>query len=234
VSTAGPQAVVLVVEDDASVRRVLGTGLPLYGFRVLEATTAAEALRDAGQYVPDLVVLDLGLPDKDGLDVIRGLRRWFARPIVVLSARGQEGQKVAALEAGADDYVTKPFGFLELVARLKAALRRSERPPGEVPGNVFETGPLRVDLAARRVWMDDEEVRLTPTEWNILAALVRNAGRVVTHDALAREVWGPASPDVSAAARVHLTHVRRKLAGDPKAPPLIETLPGIGYRLRAD
>lgn len=225
---------VLVVEDDPTVARLLATGLPAEGFRVLVVGTCRDALRDAEQYVPDAVVLDLGLPDRDGIEVLRGIRRWSALPVIVLSARGQETQKVAALEAGADDYVTKPFGFAELVARLRAAVRRAARLPAAGPGAVFEARGLRVDLERRSVSVGGAPVALTPTEYRVLALLVRSADRVVTHAALARELWGPGAPASNPAVRVHLTHLRRKLASDPRSPGPIETLPGVGYRLRVE
>lgn len=224
---------VLVVEDDPSVRRLLAVGLAAQGFRVLEALTVLDARRDASQYVPDLVLLDLGLPDGEGIEVLRDVRRWSSLPVIVLSARGQERQKVEALEAGADDYVTKPFGFPELVARIRAAIRRSVRPAAPA-GTRFEAGRLAVDLERRRVTVDGEEVALTPSEYRLLALLVRNADRVVTHGLLARELWGPGAAESNPALRVHLTHLRRKLSPDPRAPALIETLPGVGYRLRLE
>jgi two-component system KDP operon response regulator KdpE len=234
VSSASAKPLVLIVEDDVSVRRSLATGLPVEGFRVLEASTVRDAIRDARQYVPDVVVLDLGLPDHDGIEVLRDLRTWSAIPVIILSARELEGQKVTALDAGADDYVTKPFGFAELVARLRAALRRAARPRGEGPSGVFEAGPVRVDLEHRRVTVDGEEVDLTPMEYRILALLVRHGDRVVTQGLLARELWGPGAAPANPAIRVHMTHLRRKLAPDPTTPGVIETLPGVGYRLRAD
>jgi two-component system KDP operon response regulator KdpE len=233
-STGPAKPLVLVVEDELAVRRSLAAGLPGEGFRVLETATAREAIRDARQYVPDVVVLDLGLPDRDGLDVLRDIRTWSALPVIILSARGQESQKVAALDAGADDYVTKPFGFAELVARLRAALRRAARPPGDGPSGTFEAGAVRVDLERRRVTVHEEEVALTPTEYRMLALLVRHADRVVTQGLLARELWGPGALAVNPALRVHMTHLRRKLAPDPRTPGVIETLPGVGYRLRTN
>jgi two-component system KDP operon response regulator KdpE len=230
----GVQPLVLIVDDELGVRRFLRAGLPTHGFRVIEAETGAAALRDAAQYVPDLVLLDLGLPDMDGLTVTRRLREWTAVPIVVLSARGQEAQKVLALDAGADDYLTKPFGFAELLARMRAALRRAARPSSGDPATVFESGPLRVDLERRRTHVEGREVRLTPTEYKLLAVLVKHAGRVVTHRQLLSEVWGPESAAESGYLRVYMTHLRRKLEPDRVGSRLFETEAGVGYRLRVD
>jgi two-component system KDP operon response regulator KdpE len=225
---------VMIVEDESTVRDVLATSLPAHGYRVVEAPDGTTALRLAAEYVPDLVILDLRLPDMDGLQVARKLRSWSTTPIVVLSARGQESQKVAALDAGADDYVTKPFGFQELLARMRVALRHASRPVAGPTDATFVSGPLRVDLARRRVRVDGKEVRLTPTEYKLLAALVRHAGRVVTHKQLLLEVWGPWSTEEYQYLRVYMTHLRRKLEPDPLHPVLFETDAGVGYRLRND
>jgi two-component system KDP operon response regulator KdpE len=229
---SGPPALVLVVEDDPAVRRVLVSSLPSHGYRVMEAPNGEVALRDASQYLPDLILLDLGLPDLDGIEVTKRLRSWTSTPIVVLSARGQETAKVAALDAGADDYVTKPFGFPELLARIRVALRHAARPKEGPP--VFVSGSLRVDLERRRVQVEGRDVHLTPTEFRLLSVLVKNAGRVVTHGHLLREVWGPWSPEQNRYLRVYMAHLRRKLEPDPSRPPLFETEAGVGYRLRAD
>ena len=233
-SAAASRPTVLVVEDDAAVRRVLASTLPAHGFQVLEAATASAALRDAAQYVPDLVLLDLGLPYLDGIEVTRRLREWTAMPIIVLTARGQEAAKVDALDAGADDYVTKPFGFPELLARLRVALRHASRPTGGGPETVFEAGPLKVDLELRRVYVEGREVHLTPTEYKLLAVLVRHAGRVVTHKHLIRDVWGPWTPEQNRELRVYMTQLRRKLEPAPMRARLFETEAGVGYRLRTD
>ncbi|MCC7139900.1 MAG: response regulator transcription factor [Planctomycetes bacterium] len=227
-------ALVLVVEDEASLRRFLAVSLPAHGYRVLEAADAATAERDARQYAPDAVLLDLGLPDLDGLALLSRLRAWYAGPVIVVSARGQERQKVEALDAGADDYLTKPFGMPELLARLRAALRRTAAPPGAVPGATLRVGPLEVDVEARRVRVDGREVHLTPTEFKLLVALARRAGRTVTQRQLLEEVWGPHSVDESRYLRVYMTHLRRKLEPDPFDPRLFETEAGVGYRLRTD
>lgn len=231
-TSAGPLPLVLVVDDELAVRRVLATSLPAHGFRVVEAEDGASALRQAEQYVPDLVLLDLGLPDLDGVEVVRRLRAWSAVPVLVLSARAQETSKVAALDAGADDYVTKPFGFPELLARMRAAVRRGAVARGPARMGPFVAGPLEVDLERRRVRVAGHEVRLTPTEYRLLAVLVRHAGRVVTQRQLLTEVWGPKSAEASQYLRVYMTHLRRKLEPDPSRPQLFETEPGVGYRLR--
>jgi two-component system KDP operon response regulator KdpE len=232
VSERGAEPLVLVVEDEAAVRRVLVTSLPAHGYRVVEAENGTVAIRHAATYVPDAVLLDLRLPDMDGVEVARKIRAWSAMPIVVLSARGEEASKVEALDAGADDYVTKPFGFQELLARLRVALRHAAR-TGEGAATTFASGPLRVDLERRRVQVSGRDVRLTPTEFKLLTVLVKQAGRVVTHRQLLLEVWGPASPKDNQYLRVYMTHLRRKLEPDPPRPTLFETDAGVGYRLRA-
>src|SRR5262245_18049637 len=198
---------VLVVEDEEPVRRVLASTLPAHGFDVVAAATGEDALRDAAQYVPDVVLLDLGLPDIDGIEVTRRLREWSTMPIVVLSARGSEGAKVDALDAGADDYVTKPFGFPELLARLRVALRHGARGPGTTAA-AFERGPLRGDLERRRVFVEEREVHLTPSVYKLLLVLVKNAGLVVTHRQLLSEVWGPWSPERNRYLHVYMTYLR--------------------------
>jgi two-component system KDP operon response regulator KdpE len=234
VTGAPPRPKILVVEDEEPVRRVLASTLPAHGFDVLEASTAAAALRDAAQFVPDVMLLDLGLPDMDGIEVTKKLREWTTMPIVVLTARGQERAKVEALDAGADDYVTKPFGFPELLARLRVALRHASRAPDATPDAVFRAGPLRVDLSLRRVFVHDAEVHLTPTEYKLLVVLVKNAGRVVTHRQLLREVWGPWSPERNRYLHVYMTYLRRKLEPQSLPSRLFETEVGVGYRLRVE
>jgi two-component system KDP operon response regulator KdpE len=225
-----PKPLILVVEDDAQMRRVLRVSLPAHGYRVVEATSGESALQMAAQYVPDLVLLDLGLPDLDGTEVARRLRVWSPVPILILSARGQEQQKVQALDAGADDYLTKPFGFEELLARLRVALRHVAR-LAAAPESVFESGHLRVDLGARRVFVEGDEVHLTPIEYKLLTALVEHAGRVVTHKQLLEAVWGPHSSRQTHYLRVYMTHLRHKLEPDPLRPRLFLTEAGVGYRL---
>jgi two-component system KDP operon response regulator KdpE len=229
----GQMPLVLVVDDEPQVRRFLRASLPHQGYRVIEATTGEEALREAATRAPDAVLLDLGLPDLDGVEVTRRLREWSTVPIVVLSARGQEGDKIEALDAGADDYLTKPFGIGELLARLRVALRHAHRAgtPGE---SVFESGDLRVDLATQRVFAREQEVRLTRTEYRLLALLVKHAGKVLTHRQLLKEVWGPGSVNESHYLRVYMGQLRHKLEADPARPRHLVTEIGVGYRLKAD
>jgi two-component system KDP operon response regulator KdpE len=222
---------VLVVDDEAPIQRALSANLKVRDYDVLLASTGEQALQLAARYHPDLVILDLGLPGIDGIEVVRGLRGWTSVPIIILSARGSEQDKVIALDAGADDYVSKPFGMAELLARLGAALRRSA-PATEAP--VIATEDFGIDLAARRVTgRDGEAIRLTPTEWGLLEVLVRNAGRLVTHRHLLREVWGPAYGEESNYLRVHMANLRRKLEPNPAQPRYLVTEPGMGYRFMA-
>jgi two-component system KDP operon response regulator KdpE len=230
----GDGPLVLLVEDDLQMRRFLRTTLVAQGLRLIEAATGAEGARLAADYVPDVVLLDLGLPDIDGIEVARRIREWSAMPIIVLSARDQERQKVAALDAGADDYLTKPFGFPELLARIRVALRHARQRSAETMDRPFETGPLRVDLVARRVFLDGREVRLTPVEYKLLATLVKNSGRVVTHSQLLQAVWGPRGAGQTHYLRVYMTHLRHKLEPDRSRPRLISTEAGVGYRFAAE
>jgi two-component system KDP operon response regulator KdpE len=226
-----PAATVLVIEDEPQVRRFLRTLLPAHGYRLFEAERGDEGLRLASERNPDLVLLDLGLPDLDGTEVVRRLREWADTPVIVLSARGNEADKVGALDAGADDYLTKPFGTAELMARVRATLRR--RGPGAADEPVFSAGDLRVDLARRQVFAAGREVHLTPIEYKLLAALVRNAGKVVTHAQLLKEVWGPRHQTQVQYVRVYMTQLRHKLETDPAHPRHLTTESGVGYRLRA-
>jgi len=228
-----PRPLVLVVEDETQVMRFLRATLPGQGYRVLEATTGAQALLEAATRSPDVVLLDLGLPDLDGVEVTRRLREWSKAPIIVVSARGREDDKIQALDAGADDYLTKPFGMGELLARIRVALRNAAR-SAAAGEPVFETGELRVDLGARRVHVGTREVRLTRTEYHLLATLVKNAGKVVTHRQLLREVWGPGSVDQSHYVRLYMAQLRHKLEEDPARPRYLLTETGVGYRLQAD
>ena len=220
---------VLVVDDEPQIRRALATNLEIRGYEVDLAATGEDALRMAGERRPDVVVLDLGLPGIDGLQVITGLRGWTDVPIIVLSVRESEAAKVAALDAGADDYVTKPFGIDELLARVRASVRRSTPPPDEVP--VVTTDHLVIDLAARRLSRDGHDVRLTPTEWHLVELLVRNSGKLVTQRQLLQEVWGPEFATETNYLRVYFARIRRKLEVDPAAPAHFITEPGMGYRL---
>jgi two-component system, OmpR family, KDP operon response regulator KdpE len=229
----GAGRVVLVVEDEPQVLRFLRASLGTHGYRLVEATTGQQALVEAATRVPDLVLLDLGLPDVDGVDVARRLREWSAVPIIVLSARGQENDKIRALDAGADDYLTKPFGVGELLARMRVALRRASLVAADGEA-ALETGELRVDLAARRVFVRGEEVRLTRTEFNLLATLARHAGKVLTHRQLLQEVWGPGSAGESHYLRVYMGQLRHKLEKDAARPRYLLTETGVGYRLAVD
>jgi two-component system KDP operon response regulator KdpE len=221
---------VLVVDDDRALARALAINLKARGFDVDVALGGREALSSAGSRPPDVVVLDLGLPDLDGLEVLEGLRGWTSVPVIVLSAREDQREKVAALDAGADDYVTKPFGMDELLARVRAAVRRAQPAP-EAP--VVNTDHFTVDLAARRVTSPDGEVRLTPTEWHLLEVLVRAQGRMVSQKQLLREVWGPAYEKETHYLRVYLAQLRRKLEPEPSHPVHLITEPGMGYRFDA-
>ena len=221
---------VLVVDDELPLLRALATNLRARGYVVDLAPTGEEALELATRRRPDAVILDLGLPGISGIEVIEGLRGWTAVPIIILSARGAEHDKVAALDAGADDYVTKPFGMDELLARLRAALRRNAPAPESA---VVQTADFTVDLAAKRVKGPEGEVRLTPTEWGLVEVLVRNAGKLVSHWQLLLEVWCPEYGEETNYLRVHLAHIRRKLEPDPSRPRYFVTEPGMGYRFDA-
>jgi two-component system KDP operon response regulator KdpE len=220
---------VLVVDDEPQILRGLRVVLRRAGFQVDVAATVAEALDALAVRPPDALVLDLILPDGTGVDVLRDLRRWSALPVLVLSAVGDEREKVRALDAGADDYVTKPFGADELTARLRALLRRAGDAPGTEP--VIETGDVAIDLAARRVTKAGREVHLTPLEYDVVRALATHRGKLVTHRQLLAEVWGPGYEDDTQLLRVHVAHIRAKLEDDAGAPALLVTEPGVGYRL---
>ena len=230
---SGPAPVVLLIEDEPQMRRFLRAALGTQPYELVEAPTAREGLAQAASRVPDLVLLDLGLPDADGLDVTRRLREWSRAPIIVISARGQERDKVAALDAGADDYLTKPFGVEELLARMRVALRHAARGV-EGEGPVFEACAVRVDLARRQVLRAGQEVHLTPNEYKLLATLVRHAGKVLTHRLLLKEVWGMNAINQTHYLRVYVTQLRHKLEADPTQPRLLITEPGVGYRLRTE
>jgi len=224
---------ILIVEDEVPIRKFVRISLESQSFLVSEAETAAQGLRSAASEPPDAVILDLGLPDGDGLDVLRQLREWSRVPVIVLSARGRESDKVAALDAGADDYLTKPFGVGELLARIRVALRHAA---SSVTVNVtasplFQVGDLRVDLAKRQVHLGDEELHLTPTEYRLLVVLCQNAGKVVTHKQLLKEVWGPDSVYENQYLRVYMGQLRRKIEKDPTRPRYLKTETGVGYRL---
>jgi two-component system KDP operon response regulator KdpE len=230
---AGQTPLVLVVDDEPQVRRFLRASLPHQGYRLIEAETGEAALREATMRSPDAILLDLGLPDLDGVEVTRRLREWSTVPIVVLSARGQETDKIEALDAGADDYLTKPFGIGELLARLRVALRHASR-AGSTGEPVFEHGDLKVDLGTQRVFSRGEEVRLTRTEYRLLALLVKHAGKVLTHRQLLKDVWGPGSVNESHYLRVYMGQLRHKVEEDPARPKHLVTEIGVGYRLKVD
>jgi two-component system KDP operon response regulator KdpE len=223
---------VLVVDDEPQILRFLRASLGASGFEVIEAETGAAALKRAAADAPEIVVLDLGLPDMDGKDVIRSLREWSEIPIIVLSARAREAEKIEALDLGADDYVNKPFGIGELLARLRAALRHRLRQQGATP--VVKAGDLKIDIARRKVTRGDADIRLTPKEFDLLRLLAQNAGKVVTHRQLLQAVWGPAHLEDTAYLRVFIGQVRRKIDADSGAASLIENAAGVGYRLRDD
>ena len=222
---------VLVVDDDRQLLRALQITLTARGYAVVPAATGADALAAASAKPPDVVILDLGLPDLDGVAVVEGLRGWSTAPIIVLSARHEERAKVRALDAGADDYVTKPFGMAELLARVRAAARRGSVPTS---GAVVTTDAFTIDLAARRVTTERGEVRLTPTEWHLLEILVRDPDRLITQQQLLQQVWGPAYLTETNYLRVHLANLRRKLEPDPSRPRYLITEPGIGYRFQPE
>ncbi len=226
--------VVLVVEDEAQMRRFLRGSLPAHGYALVEAENGRDAIAEAGARNPDIVLLDLGLPDMDGVEVAKRIREISQAAIIVLSARGQERDKVDALDAGADDYLTKPFGLSELLARMRVARRHLEGRSDERGPPVFTNGPLRVDEAARRVFVSDAEVHLTPIEYKLLVGLVRNAGRVVTHQQLLKHAWGPKFATQRQYLHVYMGHLRAKIEAQPTRPKLLLTEPGVGYRLATE
>jgi len=227
-----PDPVVVLIEDEPQIRRFLRATLTGQGYRLFEASTGADGVVEVGSRQPDVVIVDLGLPDMDGLDVIGRVREWTSVPIIVLSARGQERDKVAALDAGADDYVSKPFAVGELLARLRVALRHAAA--GESGEPTFALGGLRVDQLKRLVLVDGKEVHLTPIEYRLLTILVRHAGRVLSQRQLLKEVWGPAHTEQAHYLRVYMAQLRRKLEADPARPRYLLTEPGVGYRLAAE
>jgi two-component system, OmpR family, KDP operon response regulator KdpE len=222
---------ILVVDDERAIRRFLRTSLSAHNYMVYEASSGSEALTAVIAHRPDLLILDLGLPDLDGIEVIRQLREWTRLPIIVLSVRERESDKINALDAGADDYLTKPFGIGELMARLRVAVRRTAQLD---PEPVFSMDGLIVDLAHRRVTTQAKEVQLTPTEYDLLRVLVLNAGKVLTHRQLLRQVWGLGYEDEMHLLRVNISNLRRKIEPEPSRPYFIVTEPGVGYRLRAN
>jgi len=225
---------VLLIEDEPEIRRFLRSSLPKHGYHLVEATTGQDALAQAAAQNPDMVLLDLGLPDMDGLDIIRSLRAWTQIPILILSARAQEQVKVVALDSGADDYVTKPFGIDELLARMRTAQRHAVHSVTEGGESVFTIGDIRVDLVHRQVFVSEKEVHLTPIEYKLLTTLVRYAGKVVTHRQLLKEVWGPLHVEESHYLRVYMRQLRNKLEKNPAHPRYLTTELGVGYRLRME
>lgn len=227
------EATILLIEDEPEIRRFLRTTLPAHGFRLYEAATGQDGITEAKARNPDLILLDLGLPDLEGNEVIRQMREWTATPIIVLSARDQEQAKVSALDLGADDYVTKPFGVNELLARMRTALRHAAR-TGDDGESVFVLGDLRVDLGRRQVFVSGKEVHLTPIEYKLLTTLIRYAGKVLTHRQLLKEVWGPLHVEEGHYLRVYMRQLRNKLEKNPAHPRYLVTELGVGYRLRIE
>jgi two-component system KDP operon response regulator KdpE len=225
-----PAPVAILVEDEAQIRRFVRTALEAEGWTVHETATMKQGLIDAGARKPDLIVLDLGLPDGDGVEFIGAVRKWSTVPVIVLSARVEETDKIEALDAGADDYLTKPFGVRELLARVRAAVRRHAQPPGD-PAKIARFGDIEVDPVARTVRRRGEPVHLTPVEYRLLSLLIANAGKVLTQRHILREVWGPSHVEDSHYVRVQMGHLRRKLEDDPAQPQYLLTETGVGYRL---
>jgi two-component system KDP operon response regulator KdpE len=223
-----PHPIVVLIEDEPQIRRFLRAVLPSQGIELFEADTGERGLIEIGLRRPDVVLLDLGLPDIGGVEVVRRLREWSEVPVIILSARSDEADKVAALDAGADDYLTKPFGVAELLARLRVAMRRAART--EEGSHLFTAGPITVDLNARRVEVSGEIVHLTPLEYRLLSMLIRHAGKVLTHRHLLKEIWGPSHVEDAHYLRIYMAQLRRKLEDDPTQPLYLITEPGVGYR----
>jgi two-component system KDP operon response regulator KdpE len=228
------QAVVLVIEDEPQMLRFLRASLGAHGYQLIEATTGADGMAQAATRNPDVILLDLGLPDVDGLEVTRRLREWTRTPIIVISARGRDQDKVKALDDGADDYLTKPFSVEELLARIRVALRHVAENASGRQEAVFSVGELRVDLTRREVFLGDQQVHLTPTEYRLLITLIKYAGRVVTHRQLLKEVWGPSYVEQTHYLRVFVGQLRQKLEREPAKPRYLTNEPGIGYRLKVE
>jgi len=226
--TTKPAHAALVIDDEPQIRRLLRITLEANGYRVFDAATGHEGLVQAAQRKPDVILLDLGLPDLEGVDVLKRIREWSPVPVIILSVRDQEQEKVAALDSGADDYVTKPFNSAELLARLRAALRHGQPQGADA---IFRAGHLEVDLSKRLVMKGGVEVKLTPIEYSLLRLLVTHAGKVLTHRQLLTEVWGAKAVEQSHYLRVHVAHLREKLEDNPSAPEIIITEPAVGYRL---
>ncbi len=227
-------SVILIVEDELPIRRFLRSSLSAEGYTLVEAENGQQAIRLATQQPPELVLLDMGLPDMDGQEVLKQLREWLVAPIVILSARDQDTQKIQALDNGADDYLTKPFSTGELLARIRVALRRYQRVAGERESSLFITGELKIDLGTRQVFIRDSEVHLTPIEYKLLTALAKHAGKVLTHRVLLKEVWGPHHVEENHYVRVHMASLRRKIEEDASQPKYLLTEQGVGYRLHVE
>jgi two-component system, OmpR family, KDP operon response regulator KdpE len=226
------EAVVVVIEDDPHIRKFLKTGLTTHRFRVFEATNGQAGIAEAVERKPDLIILDLGLPDMDGVQVIRALRQWTALPIIILSARSTEQSKIEALDAGADDYLIKPFSLGELLARIRVALRHAPKMREQDQSGSFECEGLKVDLIKRRVLVDSQEIHLTPIQYRLLAMMVRNAGRVLTHQQILKEIWGPTYIENAHYLRIYMSQLRQKIEADPAQPKYLLTESGVGYRLK--
>lgn len=225
--------VVVVIEDDLSIRRFLRTGLTTQGFNLHEAGTGQQGIIEAEVRKPDLIILDLGLPDIDGVKVIRAIRSWSSVPIIILSARSQEQAKIDALDAGADDYLTKPFGFGELLARIRVALRHATQPASTYGNKAFTSGDLKVDLLRRVVTVGEQEVHLTPIQYRLLSVLIKHAGKVLTHQQILKEVWGPSYQENAHYLRIYMSQLRQKIETDPTQPQHLLTESGVGYRFKA-
>jgi len=228
------KGLILLIEDEPQMRRFLRITLQGYGYRFIEAPTGEQGLTEVATRNPDVVLLDLGLPDIDGLEVMTRLREWTQVPVIILSAREQEEDKIRALDAGADDYLTKPFGAGELLARIRVALRRAAVLHGGSEESVFVLDNLKVDLLKRQVFLDEDEIHLTPIEYRLLTVLIKYAGRVITHNQLMKEVWGLAYVDQSHYLRIYMAQLRHKLEADPARPRFFINEPGVGYRLKVD
>lgn len=229
-----PSPLILVIEDDPQIRKFLRATLSGHQYRVLEAETAKAGLLSASTQPPDAIILDLGLPDQDGIEVTKQLRSWTNIPILVLSARGHERDKVAALDAGADDYVAKPFGVVELMARIRVALRHASQTVSVSENPIFQVGELKVDLAKRQVFLAEKEIHLTALEYRLVTMLVQHAGKVLTHRQLLKQIWGPTYENEVQYLRVYMAQLRRKLEKDPAQPKYLLTEQGVGYRLISD
>lgn len=227
-------ATILLIEDERQMRRFLRVTLQSESYNVIEAETAADGLSQAAMRNPDIVLLDLGLPDMDGLDVIKNLREWSAVPVIIISAREQEGDKIKALDRGADDYLTKPFSVGELLARIRVALRHAAPKNNDVRESVYVADDLKIDFLKRQVHIGTREIHLTPIEYRLLTVLVRNAGRVMTHRHVLKEVWGPSYIEQTHYLRVFMNQLRKKIEADSTRPRFLLNEPGIGYRFKAD